>query len=554
MKKCYLKKFMAIILSVVMLYSAVVIDISAQTDTDSSSIEITEDGETILNLYFSETYYAWTEGVEQEYNSGSPSDCFIKGRAFALTNEAISNYNNSNSDNAISLSDITSVNVSTAKNAFLTFSFIKFIEEKLPQIKVLDMKSSNFTSQNSSANESGENTMPNRYFSGGTDTAPLYLTQIEKIILPDTLKTANFGVFARLSELKNVELGDSLTTVGDSLFLECNSLESVSFHGSAESSADKSAFFTSLSNQIIASSATAIDLSGSDIDTANAFNIANKAMIKYINLKDCSNIEFESETGKALFCRLVNLKALGIEVIMPINVGIITDSDDGLILNLYLVNSLSNNGSKAPYEDIRDIRGNTFDITQKALNAYNKANEASYTVADIKALKVNTSKNLYVSELLGDFIDEKLFCVNKIDLSGTSIDNNTLLRIISVSGINEFNLNKCENISWSLEQGDALYTKICNLVDSGVKVILSEILGDANGDGAFDLKDIVHIKKYVAQSIRNTLNDKSFADYNSDGNINSVDVAAVRSAIIEGMTLSEYKEKMRNKYNLFFKQ
>lgn len=58
-----------------------------------------------------------------------------------------------------------------------------------------------------------------------------------------------------------------------------------------------------------------------------------------------------------------------------------------------------------------------------------------------------------------------------------------------------------------------------------------QLQGDVNFDGNFDIIDLIHLKKYIAEAI-DGLNNKNSADYNSDGKADVVDLIEMRKKLL----------------------
>ena len=79
------------------------------------------------------------------------------------------------------------------------------------------------------------------------------------------------------------------------------------------------------------------------------------------------------------------------------------------------------------------------------------------------------------------------------------------------------------------------------LIDNGVADInayISEIgvyllEGDANLDGCFDARDVVHLKKHIAGAI--TAKNKNSADYDGDGKLDASDLATMRNVMLKSL-------------------
>lgn len=137
------------------------------------------------------------------------------------------------------------------------------------------------------------------------------MTSLETIELPSALTSIGPGAFENCSSLKSIDFPDTLTGLGDYVFAGCSAIESWSYHGTgacAEAILAQLNEFTSYKK---------VDLSGSGISTAAALTI--KTDVTYLNLKDCSNIEYDSEDGDKLFERLLTLEQNGVEVYYPEN-------------------------------------------------------------------------------------------------------------------------------------------------------------------------------------------------------------------------------------------
>ena len=82
------------------------------------------------------------------------------------------------------------------------------------------------------------------------------------------------------------------------------------------------------------------------------------------------------------------------------------------------------------------------------------------------------------------------------------------------------------------------YTISLDLTKSSVTVPVTydsfdhpALLGDVNGDGYIDMKDIARIKKYIAGSIGINEIDRNCSDVNGDGDIDMLDLAALKKII-----------------------
>lgn len=70
-----------------------------------------------------------------------------------------------------------------------------------------------------------------------------------------------------------------------------------------------------------------------------------------------------------------------------------------------------------------------------------------------------------------------------------------------------------------------------------------KVLGDANGDNAVDIKDLVHLKQFLSGIIDNINNDDSVIDIEKDG-INSTELTVMRRALLGIESHQEYAERV----------
>ena len=335
--KCF-RKIVALILSVCILIPTTIMYISAELSSDSSSIEVS--GEKItLNLNFAKTYHH-ASGV------GYDNVNYVKGKSLSLTDEAIANYNSANGTN-LTIGDITALKVSTADNAYICGLFSDFIKVKLPQVEEIDMRDANVKTgyyswstdvEDGEATNNVNNTLPKAFFGSTSDT--VHLTNIKKIILPETLEKVRLQCFQGLSSLETIEFGSNFKSLGNSAFKNCSSLkelnfpdslnefthdttgyidgcsslEKVSYHGDVEGAADKEVFYERLLTIINVNTVVKVDLSGSGIDSTMALEIANKAGLQSLDISDCANIEWISDTDKALYNKIESLISDGVTV------------------------------------------------------------------------------------------------------------------------------------------------------------------------------------------------------------------------------------------------
>ena len=495
--------------------------------TENSGYISTEGGEVKLSLHFGVTYYDMQETAYDDVND-------IRGKALQLTANAQLKYNTENSAN-ISTEDITHLTVSCDDGIYITGRFSDFIKTKLSGVTEIDMSGANVTTRTYAWETDGytDNALQDQYF--GIYSGAPSLTSVKKIILPDTLEVMYDYVFKNLNTLETVVFGNSLKTMGFEAFQNCTSLKTlelpsslneftgdtawyvygctaltdISYHGAADG---KSGFFAKLASLINNSPAVKVDMSGSGMDAAGALAIAWNNNLTYLNISSCTEIDYTTDVGGELYSRLHSLSETGKTIIMSDYSARIELTDGMIELNICFVRN--------DYSSEKAL-----ELTNSAINEYNEDSTLSIVMQSIKAVRAKTAKGVSLNSVFTNFIAERLPWVTRLDISKAAITSNT-------------------------DDGNAVRTELIALSNNGTDVIFTDVLGDANADGNFDILDIIHIEKYLAHDIDRIINSESVVDLNMDGLINGTELAVMRKALMQAENLEKYAEKYRNTYEL----
>jgi len=489
---------------------------------------ISTDGDAVkLSLHFGVTYYDRQETAYDDVND-------IRGKSLQLTTNALLKYNTENSAN-ISTEDITHLAVSCDDGIYLTGRFSDFIKTKLSGVAEIDMSDANVTTRTYAWETDGytNNALQNQYF--GIYSGAPRLTAIKRIILPDTLEVIQNYVFKNLNTLETVVFGNSLKSIGAEAFQKCSSLRTlelpnslneftgdtawyvygctsltdISYHGAADGKND---FFAKLASLINNSPSVKVDISGSGIDAAGTLTIARNNNLTYLDISSCTEIDYTTDVGSELYSRLHSLSETGKIVIMSDNSAHIELTDGMVELNICFVRN--------DYSSEKAL-----ELTNGAINKYNADNTLSIVIDSIKAVRIKTAKGVYLNGVFADFITDRLPGVIRLDVSKSAIALNT-------------------------DDGNVVRTELITLSNNGTDVIFTDVLGDANADGNFDILDIIHIEKYLVHHISRIINSESVVDLNMDGLINGTELTVMRKALLQAEDLEKYAEKYRNTYEL----
>jgi len=599
-----------------------------------------------LSLYFEKTYYDTQNGSAYEDIDD------IRGRAMHIAQSALDDYNRRNSAD-IAIGNITKLTVKTADGVFLTRKFNEFIKQ-MPQLSEIDMKEADVTTKCFSwqgADDYADNALYDGYFGEYTGTT---LTKVKKIVLPDSLEIINNYCFKGLSSLETIVFGNNVKQIGYEAFQNCSSLTALTLpkslktfvgdtawylHGctslaeiSYQGNTGDKAFYTSLADMIVNSAASRVVLNGSGIDVASVYEIAGKSDISYLNISDCALIEYLSDEGEKLYTKLNALKNSGKTVIMPDNTAAVYRDGSNVVLQLSFYRNYYDNQGSSPYSDTSDIRGKALAMTNAALTAFNSSNSSSLTKNSITVVKVQTAEGVFLTDCFGEFIRDTFANVTEIDLQNARINNaryeqdndnedvisdsffgtlakvkkltlpnvvknigadaldgltsltalayhgeladediiniaekasitsvdfsdsniteNEALLLAEKSGLTYINLMGCKNIDYHTANGKKLYSQLDKLYDMNVEVITSELSGDVNGDGSFDIRDLIHIKRYLIQDISRLFNRRIVTDLDGDYKVDGIEMVAIRRALIGVETLNEFIERVKNIYTL----
>lgn len=156
----------------------------------------------------------------------------------------------------------------------------------------------------------------------------------------------------------------------------------------------------------------------------------------------------------------------------------------------------------------------------------------------------------------GELADEDIIniagkaSITSVDFSNSGITAKEALSLAKKSGLKYINLNGCINIAYQSEDGRELCSQLDKLYDANIEVITSELTGDINGDGFFDIRDLIHIKKYLSQVITRIFNRRVVSDFDNDSKVDVTEMVAIRRALLGVETLNDFINRVQNVYTL----
>ena len=200
-----------------------------------------------------------------------------------------------------------------------------------------------------------------------------------------------------------------------------------------------------------------------------------------------------------------------------------------------------------------DDTGNVAFLTSSAvMNFLDGELGSSATVNDIVryvALKANYKNGNFTDEDLADVAVKLENKLGQIDVSkATTLEGKLMTLIMNVNnmGLNE-NLENSFNLWISSVTYDgftlaayetatdvALYAQgreFLGMQYKPLKVITDYVLGDANGDGKFSVRDAAYLASTIAKGIQLDITECPAADYNDDGKITVRDSASMARAL-----------------------
>lgn len=166
----------------------------------------------------------------------------------------------------------------------------------------------------------------------------------------------------------------------------------------------------------------------------------------------------------------------------------------------------------------------TIDDVIKYVAEKAKYKNGNYTDADLADLAVKVrnkvnSVDLSAAKTVEGKVALLVKSVNDLDISKTNKDNFNLW----VAGVNYNGLT----LKGSAETDMETYAKGKELIGMKYEATAAYVLGDANGDGVFNIRDAAWICIRRAMGENLTVETNPAADYNGDGLVNVRDAAAI---------------------------
>ena len=348
---------------------------------------------------------------------------------------AIDTYN-ANHSTTLAITDITKIvvtNIDGVSNRVSTFLNFLVDTGYATQLTALDLSQATFRTKTSSEDISKETyTWPvfKKFTSlkvlklgDGLTKIPYQmfynLTALEEVTLNECVVEIGAGAFEGCSSLKKLDLPSSLNKLGNNTISGCTALNTISYHGNAEGSEDSTTFYSRLVTILKASTVTNIDLSGSGISTADALSVANKTNLVSLDIRNCANIDWNSETGKSLYNRIKTLVNGGVEVkftgTTQLDVYTYQNSTSQIIigeneieLSLYFANNIGSATSET--------------LTTAAVDTYNFNHyDSQIAITDITKVTVVTEEGKYVLSTFKDFLKNIIPQVEIVDMSKADV-------------------------------------------------------------------------------------------------------------------------------------
>ncbi|MDE6666128.1 MAG: leucine-rich repeat protein [Ruminococcus sp.] len=362
---------------------------------------------------------------------------------------------------------------------------------------------------------SGDVIIPNNVTSIG-DEAFSYCTSLTSVTIPDSVTSIGFSAFFNCSNLTSVTIPDSITSIGGSAF-SGTALTSVTIPDSVTSIEDEAfSYCTSLTSVTIPESVTSIEgrvFSGTpwleEKQKENPCVVVNNILI---DGTACSGdvVIPDSVTSIAVFAFLScqSLKS----VTIPDSV---TSIEEGAF------KCCENLKSVTIPDSVTSIKPGTFSFCKSL-----KSVIIPESVTSIGAMAFSNCENLTEITILNPECEIE-------DDSGETIYNRL------VNGNDGF------TATWDYYFGGTIYGYENStaqeyaekydrkFVSLGTAPEKNTPTGDMNGDGDFNISDIVTFQKYILGGSDTEVSDLKNADLNSDGLLDAFDLVMMRKKLIE---------------------
>ncbi|MBR6917448.1 MAG: leucine-rich repeat protein, partial [Clostridia bacterium] len=407
-------------------------------------------------------------------------------------------------------------------------------------------------------------------------------SSLTSITIPDSVTSIGEYVFYNCSSLKSVEIGNSVTSIGDGAFNHCSKLESITV-----SSGNKK--YHSSGNCLIDTETKTL-IKG--CRTSVIPNDGSVTSIGYSAFSDCSQLTSitipggVTSIGSTAFFGCSSLASITIPDSVT-SIGSSAFYGCSSLTSVTIGNGVTSIGYSAFYkcsslEIITVSDGNTkyhssgncvIDTEEKKLILGCKG---SVIPSDGSVKSIGSSAFYGCSSLTSITIPEGVTSIGSsafygcsqltsvtIPVSVTSIGSSTFsdcerltdvyyhgsesewneIQIYNYGNERLINANKhYQNHSWELDSdftvwptyvSDGELTYVCSACGrtktETIPHLISTIIGDVDGDGVINMKDIAEIKVYLAGDSANAL--KQNCDINGDGVINMLDISALKVKI-----------------------
>lgn len=465
-----------------------------------------------------------------------PDSVTVIGTEAFLNCKALSSINISGSVNSIedrafyNCANLTDINVSENNANYSDIDGVLFNKNKSEIIAYPPAKESNTYS------------LPNSVTSIH-NYAFIVCNNLTNISLPDSVKSIEAGAFESCKNLKDIKIPNGVTAIEDYLFYECSSLESIEIPNKVKTigayafymcenltnvklpnklvSIDKDAFYgCSLSSINIPSGVTSIEQSAfakcDKLKSAVISGSVKNLTIGYYAFVDCSLSSIDIPAGVT---SIDDEAFIGCDLLASINVSENNKaycSVNGVLFNKDKTEIITY--PKGKKNESYTIPGSVTKIRNFAFyNCYNLRNiKIPNSVTAIEAKAFNSCHNLN-----NIIIPRSVAAIEKhLFYACEKLESITIMNPQCV--INHIGLWDSECVIYGFENSTAQAYAAENNMEFEIVTV---ILGDANEDGVFNIRDAAYIAIKLAAGMKETLPD--CADFNEDETVNIRDAAAI---------------------------